>query len=273
MNIITKSIPLKPSKDVIKVEKNNKSSIKSISKNGSQLSKNSISNKNKEENNNYSHKSCPYVPKKVLTDKQAEKEPVGTFYHPTNKTFRSGACDAGYVLKKGYERKAYTKKDGTHIKATYVGPVCIKDKGMKGKLLEQFKPIHLENKGELLHFGYNTTLKNYERLTALIEASKELTYKSVILRINALRILNKNNPKFYKIYDEDMKNLQLFHKLKEFGYDFNIPNNNRLKYLKKASEELTSKKVISILKKLKKIYNEKQEISIDIIEKDILHIL
>jgi hypothetical protein len=32
----------------------------------------------------------PYKPKVVLTEKQAKKEPVGSFYHPTEKTFLEG---------------------------------------------------------------------------------------------------------------------------------------------------------------------------------------
>jgi hypothetical protein len=45
-------------------------------------------------------KNYPYKSKVVLTEKQATKEPVGSYYHPTEKTFRSGACPVGMTLKK-----------------------------------------------------------------------------------------------------------------------------------------------------------------------------
>jgi len=205
-------------------------------------------------NNKCPHNSCPYEPRKVLTEKQAEKEPIGSFYHPTKKTYRTGACDIGYVLKRGYERESYKKKNGTIINATYVDPVCVENKGLNGKLLEEYKPIHLNNKNELSPFGYDTKLKIHERLNALIKAVDKLTYKSVILRISALRTLHKNNPHYYKLFDKDLKNLQLLHSLDKFGYKINISSAKRIRALKVASEELTYKKVLSILKKLRNIY-------------------
>jgi len=205
-------------------------------------------------NNNCPHNSCPYMPRKVLTEKQAEKEPIGSFYHPTKKTYRTGACDIGYVLKRGYERESYKKKDGTIVNATYIDPICIKNKGLSGKLLEEYKPIHLNNKNELSPYGYDTKLKIHERLSALIKAVDKLTYKSVILRISALRTLHKNNPHYYKLFDKDLKNLQLLHTLDEFGYKINISDSRRMIALKKASDKLTFKKVLSILKKLRNIY-------------------
>ena len=220
-------------------------------------------------NNNCPHNKCPYLPRKVVTEKQAEKEPIGSFYHPTEKTYRTGACDIGYVLKRGYERESYKKKDGTIINATYVDPVCIKNKGLNGKLLEEYKPIHLDNKNELSVYGYDTKSKIHERLNALIKAIDKLTYKSVILRISALRTLHKNNPHYYKLFDKDLKNLQLLHSLGEFGYKINISEPRRMISLKKASEKLTFKKVLSILKKLRNIYKT-DEVFQNVFNKDIL---
>jgi len=230
----------------------NNSSVNSYPDNINEKETNSIIEK--DTNNKCPHNSCPYEPRRVLTEKQAEKEPIGSFYHPTKKTYRTGACDIGYVLKRGYERESYKKKNGTIINATYVDPVCIKNKGLNGKLLEEYKPIHLNNKNELAPYGYDTKLKIHERLNALIKAVDKLTYKSVILRISALRTLHKNNPRYYKLFDKDLKNLQLLHSLDEFGYKINISSSKRIRALKEASEELTYKKVLSILKKLRNIY-------------------
>jgi len=236
---------------------------KSIVNNRSNLQNKSNSN------NNCPHNSCPYLPRKVVTEKQAEKEPIGSFYHPTKKTYRTGACEIGYVLKRGYERESYTKKDGTIINETYVDPVCIKNKGLNGKLLEEYKPIHLDNKIELSVYGYETKLKIHERLNALIKAVEKLTYKSVILRISALRTLHKNNPHYFKLFDKDLKNVQLLHSLYEFGYKINSSDSRRIISLKKASEKLTFKKVLSILKKLRNIYKT-DEVFQNIFNKDIL---
>jgi len=236
---------------------------KSIVNNRSNLQNKSNSNKN------CPHNSCPYLPRKVVTEKQAEKEPIGSFYHPTKKTYRTGACEIGYVLKRGYERESYTKKDGTIVNSTYVDPVCIKNKGLNGKLLEEYKPIHLDNKIELSVYGYETKLKIHERLNALIKAVNKLTYKSVILKISALRTLHKNNPHYFKLFDKDLKNLQLLHSLDNFGYKINSSDTRRMISLKKASEKLTFKKVLSILKKLRNIYKTDQVFQ-NIFNKDIL---
>ena len=84
-----------------------------------------------------SEKNYPYKSKVILTEKQASKEPIGSFYHPTEKTFRSGVCPVGMTSKKDYHRKSYMKMDGTIINNTNVDPVCVKNKGLPGKLLKK----------------------------------------------------------------------------------------------------------------------------------------
>jgi hypothetical protein len=151
---------------------------------------------------------CNYKPRKILTSKQAEKKPVGSFYHPTNKTVRSGACPVGFELRKGYERKPY-KKGSKLIKSTYVEPVCVKDKGLPGKLLPEYKTISLDQSHVLSKYGYSTKLDNNERHETLLEASKDLTYKSVITRLVALRTLTKKtDPEHSNIYNTNIKKLQ-----------------------------------------------------------------
>ena len=88
---------------------------------------NSRSNKNKELLNNNK------IRKEILTEKQALKKPIGSYYHPDENTWRSGACPKGQILKKGYKRKSYVTKTGKVIPEMYVNPVCIKDKGKIGK--------------------------------------------------------------------------------------------------------------------------------------------
>ena len=153
---------------------------------------------------------CPYKPRKILTAHQAKKEKVGTFYHPTEKTYRSGACPRGYELKKGYEREKYTKKDGTKVKSTYIDPICIVNKGLPGKLFQDERQIKINaKKNSFKPFNYSTEDNSKIRLKSLLKASKELTYRTVIRKLVALRTLTKNtNKKHSEIYDEDIKNLQ-----------------------------------------------------------------
>lgn len=162
---------------------------------------------------------CPYKPRKVLTETQAKKKPVGSFYHPTEKTFRSGACPEGYELRKGYHKKSYVKKDGTRIKNTNIDPVCVKNKGLPGKLVKEAKTIHIDEKNSFEPFGYKTNNNNTNRSRSLLEAVKELSYATVLRKLVALRLfhskskdINSKNEKLYNIFDKDIKMLQEWRK-------------------------------------------------------------
>ena len=157
--------------------------------------------------------SCPYVPRKVLTEKQAKKQPVGSFYHPTEKTYRSGACPIGYNLRKGYHKKGYIKKDGKIVKNTNVDPICIKNKGSPGKLLSEFKTIVINEKNSFKPYGYSTSNNSNSRFKSLLEAVKVLSYKTVLRKLVALRTYHKNsnnevNIKLFNIFDIDIHMLQ-----------------------------------------------------------------
>ena len=159
--------------------------------------------------------SCPYNPRKVLTEKQAKKEKVGSFYHPTDKTFRTGACPEGYNLKKGYHRKSYIKKDGTIVKNTNVDPICIKNRGLPGKLLKEYKKIEISEKNSFKPFNYNTKDNSNKRHKSLLKASKELSYGTVVRKLTALRTYRKDatseaEKKMYNIFDEDIKKLKIW---------------------------------------------------------------
>jgi hypothetical protein len=156
--------------------------------------------------------SCPY-PGKVRKQKTAKKQPVGTFFHPTETTYRDGTCPCGKVSKKGYYRHAYDKKDGTHVKPTYVHKTCVPDKGKPGKVMDKFKPIHLVKEHSLEPYNYKTTNNGNTRFRKLLEACKELSYRTVVLRLSQLRTLTKEtDPAHSAIYDEDIKKLQEWRK-------------------------------------------------------------
>ena len=153
-----------------------------------------------------SEKNYPYKSKVVLTEKQASKEPVGSYYHPTEKTFRSGACPVGMTLKKGYHRKGYMKMNGTVINNTNVDPVCVKNKGLPGKLLKK-------DKEDFKEFGYLTTDNNNTRFKSLLEACKVLSYGNVIRKLNSLKKRSSKKDdnksiKLYNIYSSDILILQ-----------------------------------------------------------------
>ena len=73
--------------------------------------------------------------KEILTEKQSLEKPIGSYYHPSENTWRSGACPEGEILKKGYKRKSYKTKTGKIVPEKYIDPICIKDKGSKGKTI------------------------------------------------------------------------------------------------------------------------------------------
>jgi hypothetical protein len=155
----------------------------------------------------------PYKPKVVLTEKQASKEPVGSYYHPTEKTFRSGACPVGMTLKKGYHRKGYIKMNGTVINNTNIDPVCVKNKGLPGKVLKEYKVIKISSKEDFKPYGYSTSNNGNTRFRSLLEACKVLSYGTVVRKLNALKIYLKNRTdekslRLYNIYSEDIKMLK-----------------------------------------------------------------
>jgi hypothetical protein len=173
--------------------------------------------------------SCAYKPKKILTQLKAEKCKVGTYYHPTEFTFRSGACPKGSSLKKGYYRNEYIKKDGTLVAKTYVDPTCIKNKGLPGKTIEGHKPIIIKNKNMLHRHGYSTKNNSKKRFDALINSAKNETYKSTVLQLSALKTLTKRtDPEHSHIYDEDMKKLKEWRKLNPDLYKKSNNNSGKI---------------------------------------------
>lgn len=163
--------------------------------------------------------SCPYKPRKVLTEKQAKKQPVGSFYHPTESTFRSGACPEGSNLRKGYEKKSYVRKDGIKVKSSYVDPICVKNKGLPGKLIQEASVIHISEKNSFEPYNYKTSNNNSTRHTSLLNAVKRLSYSTVIRKLSALRLfhsksreINSKNEKLYSIFNTDIILLQKWRK-------------------------------------------------------------
>ena len=110
--------------------------------------------------------------KEIKTEKQALEEPLGTFYHPKKNTYRTGACEVGKILRKGYTK---TVKD----EEIYIGPVCIKNKEKNG--------IKISHKSD-------SKIKENNRMQNYLNKIDISSYKSVILKLYAmLRKKNINN--------------------------------------------------------------------------------
>ena len=126
-------------------------------------------------------------------------------------------CKTGEVIREGYYRKPYTKKNGSRVKGIWIKPTCIKDQGLPGrgyplrapkskKLQKPGKGIGPLKKGVLGKHGYATKLSASERRTALDSAVGEYGAHRVLRRLNAIKTLSKRtNPKVSKKYFQDMK--------------------------------------------------------------------
>jgi hypothetical protein len=114
-------------------------------------------------------------------------------------------CPRGKIPRVSYTRKAYIKSNGIKVKKTIVPSVCIKDLGNKGKGPKLFTL----KKGELGSFGYKLKLKADQRRKSLKKASKKFEKNTLIKKLNALSILQKNtNPINSRKAKYDMKWVQ-----------------------------------------------------------------
>ena len=165
--------------------------------------------KNSKNNKSINNKS----EKKVLTPKQAMKKRVGSYYHPTEETYHTGACKKGYELRAPYVKKGYTRKNGVYVNKIKVGASCVKNKGKPGKTANKYKVIpKLNPKNSLKEFNYSTHNNANKRFESLIKAVKKMSYRTVVLRLSAIRTLSKSNEKKYKIFNNDIKKLQKWRK-------------------------------------------------------------
>jgi hypothetical protein len=106
------------------------------------------------------------------------------------------ACSAGKIRRRRYSRKT---RSGKVVK---VRASCITDRGKKGKgpfLITGLK------KGKLSRYGYSTSKSPSSRHASLRKAVKAYGGTSVIRKLNAVKVLNRNtNPRISKIFGSDM---------------------------------------------------------------------
>jgi hypothetical protein len=96
---------------------------------------------------------------------------------------------------------------------TVVGQTCIKNKGLPGKLLPEYKTIVINEKNSFKPYEYSTKDDYEKRHKSLLKAVKNLSYSTVVHKLSALRTFRKNSydpesKKLYAIFDEDLKCLK-----------------------------------------------------------------
>lgn len=121
----------------------------------------------------------------------------------------SQKCPPGQIMRVGYHRKAYTKKDGTDVPATYVKSVCIKDQGKKGKGPKTLPP--LDDVIHLRDYGYSYKKTPDERHAALRAASMDNGTLKVLRRLNLIRNY-QYIPSVKDVFNNDVDYMMLLYK-------------------------------------------------------------
>jgi hypothetical protein len=137
----------------------------------------------------------------------------------TNSTRRKLRCPSGMIERRGYVRKfntsvikkGYTvrRKDGREYRifpeksSVHVKPICVKDRGLPGKLGpgEGFGPL---KKGELKKHGYAYIEPTEIRRAALKKAIEEFGAIGVYHKLDAVYKLSKRTvPAASKVFKSD----------------------------------------------------------------------
>ena len=92
-------------------------------------------------------------------------------------------CKRGMI-----RRRAYTRKNGSRVKAS-----CVKDMGKPGK----GKKLFTLKKGDLTKYGYSIKVGDEKRQKAHKKASKKIPYATLIRKLNVLSTLFKNTKPLY----------------------------------------------------------------------------
>lgn len=129
-------------------------------------------------------------------------------------------CGKTQVLRRGYTRKSYDRKIGTHYKHSVISPGCIKKRGKSIRvhgepstriyidkddhLLSEFGYFDVENKSREERMGsLHKLLKHYINING-----EMASYNYIIKALNARYIVNKNtNPKVANIFKSDQKQI------------------------------------------------------------------
>jgi hypothetical protein len=118
--------------------------------------------------------------------------------------FGQPKCGSKQIVKNGYFRSSYNRKDGSKVKGTWVPPTCIDSVSGTGVKGEQ---LFVLERGDLKRFGYEDVRNKTElqRHRALGRAlSENYDALSLTRKLNALKVVNKNrDPVLETIFAED----------------------------------------------------------------------
>jgi hypothetical protein len=133
-------------------------------------------------------------------------------------------CSKGMILRRGYTRRSYNRKNRTHVRHALVSPGCIKTRGKSG---EKQRVIVLDPEDHYLsEFGYHdvetkTVPERHASLHKLInhfikKKGEMATYNYVIRALNARYVLSRNtNPKVARIFKQDQRVISKEYKQKK----------------------------------------------------------
>lgn len=124
-------------------------------------------------------------------------------------------CPKGMTLRRGYTRRSYNRKIGTHVRHALARPVCVKTRGKSGSKNKNLIVLDPDDH-YLSEFGYydvedKTQTQRHESLHKLIKhfipiKGEMATYNYVIHALNARYILNRNtNRKTARIFRQDQR--------------------------------------------------------------------
>jgi hypothetical protein len=125
-------------------------------------------------------------------------------------------CPPGQILKSGYNRKPYTRLDGTTVRGSFVQPTCIEDRGKPGKgpkLIPVGGDVHLSQ------YGYSINAPDEVRHRAIREAMYEHPEGGRKVQQHLVAISNlQSSTKYANRFTDDVNySKKVYSKLKSRG--------------------------------------------------------
>jgi hypothetical protein len=119
-------------------------------------------------------------------------------------------CPKGQILRKGYRRRSYTRSNSprtaqTHVKETYVRPVCIQDRGQPGYGAQVIPPLTPNLLGQ---FGYSTYASQAQRRKSLNDAINNIGLLEIYRHLRDIITLQRWNPRAHDIMLDDFNYLR-----------------------------------------------------------------
>lgn len=116
---------------------------------------------------------------------------------------------SGRIRRRGYTRKAYTRKSGITVRGSRVPSGLIRDVGAPGKGLKGGPGIGKLQKGLMSSLGYNVNAKTKTRHQAVDRAVKKYGKLSTLRKLNAVAVYTRRtSPVKSRKFKADVKYVQ-----------------------------------------------------------------